>query len=142
MSMDRFFKQNKIPAANAFIAATDSLLDEDGKPLLWEVRPLTTKEAEALRKEYLKDVPIPGRSGTYRQRIDTFLLTNAMLVKAVIHPDLNDAALQDSYGVKTPGELLREMLSAPGEYDHLVEFVQKISKMDITIEEEVDDAKN
>ncbi len=41
--LSRFLKKNKKTKENLKIAATTTLTDENGKPLLWEVRPLTTK---------------------------------------------------------------------------------------------------
>ena len=41
--------------------ATKSLVDENGEPLLWEIRPIKTKEDEKLRNECTREVPIPGK---------------------------------------------------------------------------------
>lgn len=42
----KFMRQNKVAKKNEFYAPTTSLLDEDGKPLLWEFRHITSKENE------------------------------------------------------------------------------------------------
>ena len=45
----RFMKANKKERANGFYAPTESLCGEDGKPVEWEFRHLTSKENDALR---------------------------------------------------------------------------------------------
>ena len=45
----RFFKQNKIKRENTNYVVTKSLVDENGKPLEWEIKPLTTEEDEKIR---------------------------------------------------------------------------------------------
>ena len=56
--------------------------------------------------------------------------------------NLHDAALQDSYGVKTPEALLHEMLDNAGEYAALVEKVSAISGFNRDFRAEVEEAKN
>ena len=58
--LSRFLKKNKKTKDNLKIAATASFLDENGKPLLWEIRPLTTKEDNALRDDCTVDVQVTG----------------------------------------------------------------------------------
>ena len=45
-----FLKGNKRQRENVKYAATKSLCDENGKPLEWTLRPLTTKETEDIRE--------------------------------------------------------------------------------------------
>ena len=40
----RFMKANKVERKNEFHAPTDTLMDENGNPLDWEFKPLTSKE--------------------------------------------------------------------------------------------------
>ena len=42
-----FMKGNKKHRPNELYAATKSLTDENGVPLLWELRPVTTRENES-----------------------------------------------------------------------------------------------
>ena len=58
--LSRFLKKNKKTKENLKISATTTLTDENGKPLLWEVRPLTTKEDNALREDCTVDVLVSG----------------------------------------------------------------------------------
>ncbi|MBQ6164834.1 MAG: hypothetical protein IJK23_10215 [Clostridia bacterium] len=136
-----FLRKNKIGKGHVFYPATKSLCGEDGKPLLWELRPLTTGDAERLRSEHTVAQPIPGRRGAYTQKMDDHYIP-ALVCAAVVFPDLNDAALQDSYGVVTAEELLVQMLDEPGEYYAFVDYVQKISGFNVPLDDEVEDAKN
>ena len=52
----RFMKKNKIQKENTTYAATKSLTDEKGNPLLWTIKPLTTKENESIRDDCMIDV--------------------------------------------------------------------------------------
>ena len=135
----RFMKKNQIVKPNTFFPATASLTDEEGKPLQWEIRALTTPEAERIRAANVKWVV--DSNGRAKQRIsETY--TTALVAAAVVVPDLRDAALQDSYGVSTPEDLLMEMVPSPGEYYAFSEFVMKYSGMDTNINSEIEEAKN
>ena len=43
-NLSLFLKKNKIQKENTTYPATKSLLDENGNPLLWEIKPLTTRK--------------------------------------------------------------------------------------------------
>ena len=103
----KFMKQNKIQKENTFYPATKSLTDEEGNPLMWEIRPLTTKQDEDIRDVCTKEIPMQGRSNAYRPKFDANLYMNKLVVASTVCPDLYDAELQDSYGVKTPEELVK-----------------------------------
>lgn len=141
MSFERFMKKNKAVKSNTFFKATKSLCDENGTPLDWEIKALTTKESEAIREKCTIEVPVPGKPGMYRQKI-TKDYVPTLIAAAVVSPNLYDAALQDSYGVKTPQELIVEMIDNPEEYTALLQFVQSYSGIEKTMNEEIDEAKN
>ncbi|MCJ7834560.1 hypothetical protein MUB23_04015 [Cuneatibacter sp. NSJ-177] len=138
----RFLKQNKMTKANAFYPATKSLVDEQGKPLQWEIRALSTREDEAIREACMKEIPIPGKPHMYRPKLDSNKYLAKMVAESVVCPNLYDAELQDSYGVTNPEDLVREMVDNPGEYQDLAAFVQNFSGFDVSMEQKVDEAKN
>lgn len=141
MSFERFMKKNKAVKENTFYAATKSLCDENGKPLEWEIKALTTKETEAIREKYIVAIPVQGKPGMYRQKV-TKDYVPSLICAAVVSPNLYDAELQDSYGVNTPQELIVEMIDNPDEYAKLLQFVQSYSGIKSTINEEIAEAKN
>ena len=104
--LSRFLKKNKVQKQNAKYAATRSLVDEDGKPLEWELRPLSTRESEQIRIACSMEVPVTGKPGQYRQKLDSAKYIVKMLAAAVVYPDMQNAELQDSYGVTDPEYLL------------------------------------
>lgn len=138
----QFMKANKTVRENGFYPATKSLCDENGNPLEWEFKPITSKENEEIRESCTIEVPITGKPNMFRQKVKTSLYIQRMIAASVVMPDLYDAELQDSYGVKTPEDLLLAMVDDPGEYNELAAFVQKFQGFDVSIKDKVDEAKN
>lgn len=140
-NFSKFMKNNKIQKKNVMHPVTKSLTDENGNPLLWEIKPLTTKENEAIRESCTIDVPMKGKPNQYRMKIDMNQYQTKLICAAVVSPDLNNAELQNSYGVMSAEELIKEMVDDPAEYTDLMLFVQQLSGFK-TLQEEVDEAKN
>lgn len=136
-----FMKANKVKKPNQFVPATKSLCDEKGNPLMWEIKPLTTKENEILRDSCTKEVPVKGKPGQYRIHVDMSAYQAKLMCAAIVSPDLHDAELQNSYGVMTPEDLLKEMIDDPAEYTDLAVKIQEISGF-TSLQEDVDEAKN
>ena len=141
-SMSLFFKQNKIAKENTFYPATKSLCDENGKPLEWEIRPLSTKEDEKIRDACTLEIPIPGKPNMYRSKVDTSKYIARLISASVVFPDLYNAELQDDYGVSTPEDLIKELVDDPGEYTAFMVFIQKFNNFNIMLQDDVDEAKN
>lgn len=142
MSFERFLKKNKIEKKNVFHPATTSLVDEEGNPLLWEIRHISTKENERIQEECTEEVQVTGKYGVYRPKLDLNTYTDKLITAAVVFPDLLNAELQDSYGVTTPEELVKRMIDSPGEYAALAKLIQKMNGFDETLQGKVDKAKN
>ena len=138
----KFMKANKATKENGFYAPTASLCDDDGKPLKWEFRHVSSKENEALREECTIDVPVTGKPGMFRQKMKSGAYVQKLICASVVVPDLYDVELQDSYEVKTPEDLLLAMVDDPGEYNDLAAFVQKFQGFNLSFDEKVDEAKN
>ena len=130
----KFMKANKKVKANEMHPVTKSLCDEQGNPLDWEFKHITSKENE--------EIPVTGKPGMYRQKMKSSLYIQRMIAASVVTPDLYDAELQDSYGVKTPEELLLAMVDDPGEYNELAAYVQKFQGFNVSFEDKVEEAKN
>ena len=114
---------------------------EKGKPVEWELRAIDSDLDEAIRKESTKRVQVPGKRGQYTPETDTDKYIGKMCVASIVYPDLNNAELQDSYGVKGADALLKKMLM-PGEYTELKAKVMEVNGYDMSMEELVDEAKN
>lgn len=138
----RFMKKNKIQKENTTYAATKSLTDEKGNPLLWTIKPLTTKENESIRDDCMIDVPVKGKPNMFRPKLNTSKYLAKMLCACIVEPNLYDKELQDSYEVMTPEDLLQAMVDDPGEYQDFATFVQNFNGFTTTLEDKVDEAKN
>ncbi len=139
---NKFMKQNKIKKENTTYAATKSLLDENGEPLLWTLKPISSKENDTIRDECMAEVPVKGKPNMYRPKLNTSKYIAKMICTAVIEPNLNDKDLQDSYGVMTPEELLKEMIDDPGEYADFSAFVQSYNGFNTSMDDKIEEAKN
>ena len=127
---------------NVTYAATKSLTDEDGKPLLWTIKPLSTKDNEMIRDECMIEVPVKGKPNMFRPKLNTSKYIAKMLCACVVEPNLYDAELQDSYDVQTPEDLIQAIVDDPGEYQDFTAFVQNFNGFNTTLEDKVEEAKN
>ena len=121
------------------MAVTADLCDKDGKPLEWEIRKLNTREVQALTKDCVTTKQIGKK---LVPSVDEELFTKKLMAESVVFPDLNNADLQDSYGVKTPEALIVEMISTPGDFMAFAEFLMNLNNINKSLDERVDEAKN
>lgn len=138
----RFMKANKKTKENGRFAPTESLIDENEKPLEWEFRPLTSKENEELRDSCTVEVQVTGKPNVFRPKLNTSKYIAKMIVTSTVYPDLYDKELQDSYGVMTPEDLLYALVDNAGEYQDFSVWMQKYQGFSKTLDEKVDEAKN
>ena len=138
----KFMKSNKTVKENELHPVTKSLCDEKGIPLDWEFRHITSKENEEIRESCTVDIPVTGKPNVYRPKLKSSLYIRRMIGASIVVPDLFNADLQDSYGVKTPEDLLVEMVDDPGEYNDLAAYVQKFQGFNVSFEDKVNEAKN
>ena len=67
-------------------------------------------------------------------KLDSYAAADEMVLASLVEPslaDLENKELQDSWGVLNPTDLLKAILSLPGEYSDLREEVQRICGFDI-----------
>ena len=141
-NLSAFLKKNKKEKKTTEYPATKSLCDENGEPLKWTIRALTTKESERIREECTTEIPVTGKPGMYRNKVNTHKLLTKMICAAVVYPDLNAVELQNSYGVMCAEDLIDEMVDNPDEFGNFAAFVQQYSGFEETLQEKVDEAKN
>jgi hypothetical protein len=137
-----FMKQNKVQKENAKYAPTTTLKNEKGESLLWEFRHITSKENEQLRDSCTVEVQVTGKPNLFRPKTDTAKYIAKMIVAATVFPDLYDSELQDSYGVKTPEDLLYAMVDDAGEYQEFTLWMQRFQGFTKSLEDKVEEAKN
>jgi hypothetical protein len=137
-----FMKANKVQKENEKYAPTVSLIGSDGTPIRWEFRHITSKENEQLRESCTTEVQVTGKPNLFRPKLNSSQYLAKMIVAATVYPDLYDAELQDSYGVKTPEDLIYAMVDDAGEYQDFCVWMQKFQGFNKTLDEKVDEAKN
>lgn len=138
----------KYIASKRYLDKNNPVLDENGQPtgkfhgMAWEIKAIDSDQDEAIRKDCTKRVPlVGGKRGQYTQETDTDKYVAKMCVACTVYPNLNDATLQDSYGVKSADALLKKML-LPGEYTEYKAKVMEINGYDMSMEDLVEEAKN
>lgn len=112
----------------------------NGKPVEWVIRSISASEDEVIRKECTKRVPVNGKRNQFTQEFDANAYLAKLASKAVVFPDLNDAELQNSYGVMGAEQLLKAMLYKD-EFDKLTEELVNVTESE-DINDLVDEAKN
>ena len=80
----KFMRENKIKKKNGMYAPTRSLLDENGSPLEWEFRHITSRENEILREECTMEVPVTGKPNMFRQKLKSGLYIQKMIAASVV----------------------------------------------------------
>ncbi len=121
--------------------ASKRFLGDDGNPIPWKLRTITSGKNSELRKASMKPQPVPGKKNRTEMGLDVYGYVTKLIVACTVFPDLNDKELQDSYGVMGAEELLDVML-LPGEKDALGAKVQEINGYDAETDEQVEEAKN
>lgn len=131
-----FLQDHKRKKKNVFYRATKSFLDETGKPLQWELKPIKSRDLDALRAE----CTWTDDDGVDHFREEQF--TAKMYASAVVFPDLRNAELQDSYGVTSPEDLLYELIDDAGEWTAFQTKVNNMNGFGETMDDRVTEAKN
>ena len=81
---------------------TASLCDENGTPLDWKIKAVSTEEYERIREKCTTEVQVTGKPGVYRQKFNSSLFIAKLMCASVAEPDLYNKELQDSYVYQIP----------------------------------------
>lgn len=138
-NLSAFFANSMEQVANEFVEVTDRAKDEDGNPILWEIKPISDDLIKEIRKECTTTKRV--KRGVPQEEFDAAKFEKKMCVACVVFPNLNDADLQDSWGVRSGESLLGAMLLS-GEQNKLSEAVMAINGYDMDMDDEVETAKN
>ena len=137
--LSAFLRCNAAQVENVMFPASKRFVDGEGIPVAWELRCVSSTEDEEIRRSAARRTA--GGRGQSASETDVSLYLGRLAAKCTVFPDLNDAPLQDSYGVMGADNLLRAMLT-PGEYAEYLRQVQKICGFDLPFDQLVDEAKN
>ena len=122
MSLNGFFKSNAKSLPDVKVVVSERFTDEDGNPIEWVLHPISTKLVEEITKRNTKTTI---KNGKKESTVNEENLNAELLEAVVLYPSLNDAELQDSYGVSSANELLGAMLY-PGETQVLTDALQEV----------------
>ena len=140
MNLNRLMKENVEVCQNVEYKPSNRLTDENGNPQVWILRPLTTKEVDKITEKYTKKENVVETNSRGKRKVrqevklDSYAVADEMVLASLVEPslaDLENKELQDSWGVLNPTDLLKAILSVPGEYSDLREEVQRICGFDI-----------
>lgn len=140
-TLTAFLAQNAKKIDNRTVVASPRFVGEDGKPMQWEICPITAEENARIRRDCIRSVPVPGRRGQYTSEFDPSAYQAKLSARCTVFPDLNNAALQESYGVMGAEKLLATMLSA-GEFEDYSREVLELNGFTSSADERVEEAKN
>lgn len=136
MSLNGFFKSNAKSLPDVKVVVSERFTNEDGTPIEWVLHPISTKKVEEITKRNTKTTI---KNGKKESVVNEENLNAELLEAVVLYPSLNDAELQDSYGVSSANELLSVMLY-PGETQVLTNALQEV--MAGTKANDIDELKN
>ena len=122
MSLNGFFKSNAKSLPDVKVVVSERFTNEDGNPIEWVLHPISTKLVEEITKRNTKTTI---KNGKKESTVNEENLNAELLEAVVLYPSLNDAELQDSYGVSSANELLGAMLY-PGETQVLTAALQEV----------------
>ena len=122
MSLNGFFKSNAKSLPDVKVVVSERFTNEDGTPIEWVLHPISTKRVEEITKRNTKTTI---KNGKKESTVNEENLNAELLEAVVLYPSLNDAELQDSYGVSSANELLSVMLY-PGETQVLTAALQEV----------------
>ena len=115
-------------------------MDENGEPIPWRLRVLTEKENNQLRNQCRRKVTNAATKQTTTET-DVQKYNDLLAEKCIAYPNLNDAELQESYGVIGAAELLKIML-LPGEYADLMQAISQANGFESGMADKIRRVKN
>lgn len=127
-----FLKGNAKPAENVSIKL-ERFEDEI------VLRPISSGEADAITDRCFRMKP--GKKGKMERSFDGVKYNRELAIASIVHPDLNDVELQESYGVRGADNLYSELFLL-GEANEILEKVTDISGLDKAMDDEIEEAKN
>lgn len=117
--------------------ASERFKDSEGNLEKWRLKTITAYENDALRKECYTQNRVGKK---IKQEFDSTKYLELLAEKCIVYPDLHDVKIQDFYNEMDAIKVLKKHLLSPGEYDNLLEEIQKINGYDL--EEAIEEAKN
>ena len=135
-----FMAENAVKCNEVEYVVSDRFMDENGEPIPWRLRILTEKENNQLRNQCRRKVTNAATKQTTTET-DVQKYNDLLAEKCIAYPNLNDAELQESYGVIGAAELLKIML-LPGEYADLMQAISQANGFESGMADKIRRVKN
>lgn len=134
--LNAFFKQNrKNEDKEIKVVLSEDFLDENGEAMEWILRPCKSRRSRKLLEQATQ---INSKGETVFMQAEYM---HKLAVASVVFPDLENAELQDSYGVMSAEDLLDELLSDVQSYSKLLKAVNDVNSKK-SVDELTEEAKN
>lgn len=139
-NMKAFYKEFVDETKTVFYPASKRFKDENGEPMQWELKVLDYDTIKKIMKGHRKTYP-NKITGVAEVQTNGEAATMEMTLKSVVFPNLNDAELQENWGVIGAEALLKAMLT-PGEITDLESAVQAAAGYKTDMVEQIKAVKN
>lgn len=139
LTFQAFMKENALEKAPVEYVASERFV-VNGEPVPWKLRVLSNDELDAIARRNTKVVPIKASRET-KKVYNNEQFTVDMTLAMVVYPDLNDEALQTSYGAIGAEDLLKKMLT-PGELADLYLAANEVNDFKVGMNDKIKEAKN
>lgn len=134
------------------LEAPSTITDEDGKPVMMQVRVLTQEEIDKIFDMYTSKRPerdkrknplvVNGEVAMRKDR-DASRAVRHLVAEALVFPDLHSDVIQKHFNCYELSEILYKVFPAPDEYQYVVNSVLEILGLtDDTDDDDVENAKN
>ena len=148
--LNYFLRENKPEIVE--IEAPPTIKDENGKPVMMQVRVLTQEEIDKIFDMYTSKRPekvkkrnplvVNGEVAMRKDR-DASRAVRHLVAEALVHPDLHSEDVQNFFKCYELSELIYKMFPAPSEYQYVVNSVLEVLGLtDDTDDDDVENAKN
>ena len=133
------------------VPGIQTFCDENGKPIPFKIRALTTADITMIRKGVRKRKVAKNEKGKpifqngvlqYSEEYDNNAMSNEMIAKALVFPDLHDPKLLEYYGVNSAVDLVPRLFRRLDDYSYIVDQIQEVSGISDDGDEIIDEAKN
>lgn len=137
MDITNFLKKSDNEKSTFEYAATRKFTDENGVAIPWVFKKLSIDEYERIRAE-CTSINFADKGKT---KFNNTLFNKKFVCNSVVEPNLNNAELQDSYGVKKAEDLVTLMFDNAGEYYNLLGYLLEVNGFK-SVGEYAEEAKN
>lgn len=140
-NLKAFLSESAIQKENIKVVVSERFVDENKKPIPWEIKAIEQEEFDAISKRCKKRRPALNNPSQTVIETDVNKLVEELVSACVVYPNLNDEELQKSYDAIGDIATVKKMLT-PGEFTKLSQAIQQSLGFDTGMEDNIEKAKN